>query len=130
MSLANYINIKSGLQDFFRPYSSTILPTQTSIEKITVTKFGGGMWIVWANLEIIASAQKLERDNVSVELGNIEREIMRMACTFKPGDIQDVDEMQYGGYERIYDNRDWSRTNWASKHFIRIRFYHSNDVIL
>jgi len=88
------------------------------------------MWIVWANLEIIASAQKLERDNIGAELGNVEREIMRMVCTFKPDDIIGIDEMQYGGYERIYDSADWSKTNWASKHFIRIRFYHSNDVVL
>jgi len=121
MSLANYLDIKAGLADFFRPYSSTILPTTTSIDKMTFYK---GMWNIQATLEILASAKRLDRDNVDVELGGIEREIMRVVCQYKPGDIAGIDEMQYGGYERIYDRGNWAKSNWSSKHSIRIRFIH------
>ena len=123
MSLANYINIKAGLQDFFRPYDAFILPTRTTLTRLTNYK---GMWNVWADLEIIISARKLERDNIGVELGNMEREVMKLVCQYKPEDIVGIKEMQYGGYERIYGGRqrDWAKSNWASKTFIRIRFYH------
>ena len=127
MSLANYLNIKAGLQDFFRPYSTTILPTKTTLTRLTNYK---GTWNVWADLEIIVSARRLERDNISLELGNVEREIMKLVCQYKPNDIEGIEEMQYGGYQRIYGGnmREWAKSNWASKTFIRIRFYHNaND---
>ena len=126
MSLANYINIKAGLQDYFRPYDATILPTQTSIITKTMYK---GMWEVWAQLEIIISARRLERDNIDTELGNMEREVQKLVCQYKPNDITGILEMQYGGYERIYGSRpsEWAKSNWASKTFIRIRFYHNSS---
>ena len=126
MSLANYLNIKAGLQDFFRPYSTTILPTKTTLTRLTNYK---GMWNVWADLEIVVSARRLERDNISLELGNVEREIMKLVCQYKPDDIDGIKEMQYGGYERIYGGtmKEWAKSNWASRTFIRIRFYHNNS---
>ena len=124
MSLANYINIKAGIQNFFRPYDATILPTKTTLTRLTAYK---GMWNVWADLEIIISARRLERDNVDTELGNVEREVMKLVCQYKPDDITGILEMQYGGYQRIYSSRQsqWAKSNWASKTFIRIRFYHN-----
>jgi len=124
MSLANYINIKAGLMDYFRPYDATILPTQTSITVKTMYK---GMWEVWANLEIMISARRLERDNIDAELGNMEREVMKLVCQYKPNDIVGILEMQYGGYQRIYTPGNWAKSNWSSKTFIRIRFYHNSS---
>ncbi len=126
MSLANYINIKAGLQDFFRPYDATILPTKTTLTPLTAYK---GTWNVWAELEIIISARRLERDNIDTELGNMEREVQRLVCQYKPNDIVGIEEMQYGGLMRIYGSRpsEWAKSNWASKTFIRIRFYHNSS---
>jgi len=126
MSLANYINIKAGIQNFFRPYDATILPTKTHITQITNYK---GMWNVWADLEIIISARRLERDNIDAELGNMEREVQKLVCQYKPEDIAGILEMQYGGYQRIYGSRpsEWAKSNWMSKTFIRIRFYHNSS---
>jgi hypothetical protein len=126
MSLANYINIKAGLMDYFRPYDATILPTKTTITRLTNYK---GMWNVFADLEIMISARRLERDNVGLELGNVEREVMKLVCQYKPEDIVGIKEMQYGGYERIYTPGNWAKSNWLSKTFIRIRFYHTGDIL-
>jgi len=126
MSLANYINIKAGIQNFFRPYDATVLPTKTHLTRLTAYK---GMWNVWADLEIIISARRLERDNISLELGNVEREVMKLVCQYKPEDIVGILEMQYGGYQRIYDRKNWAKSNWASKTFIRIRFYHNSEIV-
>ena len=121
----SFMNIKSGLRDFFRPYSAAILPTRTTILRMTNYK---GMWNVWAEYEIYISSRRLERDNIDLQLGNIEREIMKEMCQYKPGAIIGIEEIQYGGYERIYDSKNWSKSNWTSKTFIRCRFFHNaND---
>jgi len=119
----SFMNIKSGLRDFFRPYSAVILPTRTTITRMTNYK---GMWNVWAEYEIIISSRRLERDNIELELGNIEREIMKEMCQYKPEQIPGILEIQYGGYQRIYGmGNNWSKSNWVSKTFIRCRFYHN-----
>jgi|SRR6476659_2591100 len=120
----SFFNIRAGLRDFFRPYSAVILPTRTTVTRLTNYK---GMWNVWAEYEIYVSSRRLERDNVDLQLGNIEREIMKEMCQYKPGQIEGIEEIQYGGYERIYDSQNWAKSNWSSKTFIRCRFYHNNS---
>jgi len=120
----SFFNIRAGLRDFFRPYSAVILPTRTTVTRLTNYK---GMWNVWAEYEIYISSRRLERDNVDLQLGNIEREIMKEMCQYKPGQIEGIEEIQYGGYERIYDSQNWAKSNWSSKTFIRCRFYHNNS---
>ena len=120
----SFFNIKSGLRDFFRPYSAVILPTRTTMTRLTNYK---GMWNVWIEYEIYISSRRLERDNVDLQLGNVEREIMKEMCQYKPGEIEGIEEIQYGGYQRIYDSKNWAKSNWSSKTFIRCRFYHNNS---
>ena len=119
----SFFAIKSGLQDFFRPYSAVILPTRTTLTRLTPYK---GMWLVWAEYEIIISSKRLERDQVDLQLGNVEREIMKEMCQYKPNEIEGIEEIQYGGYERIYDSQNWAKANWASKTFIKCKFYHTS----
>ena len=121
----SFMSIRSGLRDFFRPYSAVILPTRTTVTRLTHYK---GLWNVWTEYEIYISSRRLERDNVDLQLGNIEREIMKEMCQYKPGEIEGIDEIQYGGYERIYDSKNWAKSNWMSKTFIRCRFYHTAGV--
>ena len=116
-------DIKSGLADFFRPYSAVILPTNSNFTRHTTYK---GMWEVWAEYDIFISAKRLERDNVDLQLGNVEREIMREICQYKPNDIEGILEMQYGGMERIYQSENWAKANWASRTFIRVRYIHTS----
>jgi len=118
----SFMSIKAGIRDFFKPYSAVILPTRSTVTRLTNYK---GLWNVWVEYEIYISSKRLARDNVDLQLGNVEREIMKEMCQYKPGDIEHVAEIQYGGYERIYDNKDWSKSNWMSKTFIRCRFYNN-----
>lgn len=122
----SFFSIKAGLTDFFRPYSAVILPTRSTLTRLTNYK---GMWNDWQEYEIIISARRLERDNVDLQLGNVEREIMRQMCQYKPDEIEGVKEIQYGGYERIYDSANWAKSNWASKTFIRCRSYHPTEPV-
>ena len=102
MSFAN-LQIRTGFADFFQPYSATILPISTSIDKHSLTK---GYWILNGNYEILISTKRLARDNVDIQLGNVEREIMRIVCSYVPDQIIGIEDMFYRGHERIYGLND------------------------
>lgn len=120
MALANFIDIKAGLQDFFRSYQATILPVDASIEQNNM----GKIWQYLANYEIIIYTKRLARDNVDAQLGNVEREIMRIICMYHPQDIPGVEDMFYRGHERIYGIGDnYAKSNWATRVVITIRYH-------
>ena len=127
MSLAN-LPIRAGFANFFQPYSATILPTSTSIEQKSLTKFAGGYWILQSNYEIIVSAKRLARDNVDIQLGNIEREIQRIVCLYTPEQIVGIEDMIYRGQERIYGLEiDWAKSNWATRIIITVIYHVVNE---
>ena len=124
MSLAN-LPIRAGFANFFQAYSATILPISTSIEKISRTK---GYWILLGNYEILISAKRLARDNVDVQLGNIEREIQRIVCLYTPEHIIGIEDMIYRGQERIYGlESDWAKSNWATRIIITVKYHVVNE---
>ena len=52
------------------------------------------------------------------------KEIMlqKIICQYKPQDIVGIDEMYYMGQERLYGiNDNWSKSNWATRIFLKIR---------
>jgi len=128
MSLSQILQIRVGLQNFFQPYSATILPTRTSIEKQSLQKHAGGYWLYEAQFEIIISAKRLARDNVDAQLGNVEREIQRIVCLYTPNDIDGVDDIFYRGQERVYGiGESWATSNWATRIIIAVRYHSVNE---
>jgi len=111
--------IKTGLSDFFVPFQASILPTSTTIEP----KQQGAYWDYQASFDIIVQAKNLSRDNVDLQLGNIEREIMRLACMYN-GQIAGVEAIYYRGQERIYGIDDnYAKSNWATRIVITVRYH-------
>jgi hypothetical protein len=128
MSLSNSLPIRSGFANFFQPYSATILPTTTSIEQSSLTKFAGGYWILYTNYEVIVSAKRLQRDNVDVQLGNIEREIMKIVCLYTPDQIIGIEDMTYLGQERLYGIGDsFAKSDWATRIIISVKYHVTNE---
>jgi len=122
MSFAN-LQIREGFANFFQPYSATILPMSTSIEKKgdALTK---AYWICNTDYEIKLSAQRLARDNADVQLGNTEREIMRIVCCYTPNQIIGIEDMFYRGEERIYGVGDnYAKSNWESRIIITVKYH-------
>lgn len=119
--MAQYFEIKAGLQDFFRPYKATILPVEASIEQKSMEKL---YWQYDFNFEIIVSTKRLARDNADAQLGNVEREIMRLICQYEQGQIRGVDEMFYRGQERIYGiDSNYAKSTWATRIVITARYH-------
>jgi hypothetical protein len=122
------LGIRAGFQNFFQAYSATILPIRTSIEQISTFKFGGGYWILNTQYEIIISAKRLARDNVDVQLGNVEREIQRIVCLYKQNQIVGIDDMTYMGQERIYGiDSNYAKSNWATRIIISVQYKVTNE---
>jgi hypothetical protein len=127
MSLAN-LPIRAGFANFFQAYSAAILPTTTTIEQQSLTKFGGGYWVLQGNYEITVSAKRLARDNVDVQLGNIEREIQRIVCLYTPDQIVGIEDMIYRGQERIYGlEGNYAKSNWESRVTITVIYHVVNE---
>jgi hypothetical protein len=127
MSFGN-LQIRTGFADFFQPYSATILPTRTSIEQKSITKFAGGYWIVNTEYEILISAKRLSRDNIDLQLGNVEREIQRMLCMYVPNQLVGIDDMKYIGHERIYGrDNNYAKSNWETKIIISLKYKIVNE---
>lgn len=121
LALANFIDIKAGLQDYFRAYQATILPVDASIERQSMEN---AFWQYLANYEIIIYTKRLARDNLDVQLGNVEREIMRIVCMYSYDTIPGVEDMFYRGHERIYGIGDnYAKSNWATRILITIRYH-------
>ena len=128
MTVSDFLQIRAGLTNYFSAYSAAIMPTVTSIEQQSLTKFGGGAWQFLEDYDIIVSAKRLARDNVDLELGNVERELQRIICNYKQDDIPGVDAMFYLGDERIYDIDNYAKSNWMARIMIRIRYMMVNEA--
>lgn len=127
MSLGS-LDIRTGFADFFRPYSVTTLPIRTSIQQISTQKFVQGYWIVNTEYEIHLYTKRLQRDNVNVQLGNMEREIQRMVCLYTQNQIVGIDDMRYLGQERIYGAGDnYAKSNWESRIIITVQYKITNE---
>jgi hypothetical protein len=127
MSLGN-IGIRGGFNDFFQAYSAVVYPVRTSIEQISTFKFGGGYWVLNTEYHIVVSAKRLARDNVDLQLGNIEREIQRICCLYIQDQILGIDDMKYIGHERIYGADDnYAKSNWETRIIITVQYKVVNE---
>ena len=125
--ISDFLQIRTGLTNYFNAYSAVILPTNTTIEQQSLTKFAGGAWQFLEDYDIIISTQRLKRDNKDAQLGNVERELQRVICNYKQDDIPGVDAMFYVGQERIYAFDNYAKSMWQSRILIRIRYMMVNE---
>jgi hypothetical protein len=126
MSLSNSLPIRAGFANFFQPYSATVIPTTTSIEQSSLTKFAGGYWILNTVYEIKVSAKRLATKGA--QLGNMEREIMKIVCLYVPDQILGIEDMTYLGQERIYGiNDSFAKSEWETRIMISVKYHVVNE---
>jgi len=118
-SIADYLDAKMGLQDYFRPLSVTVLPTRASIPSDLLTAYGYDLSSIYAGYDVIIFAKRLD----VIDLGAAEREVQRLACMYRSGDIAGIEDLLYVGQERIYGvNNTYNKSSWASRIVIFARF--------
>jgi len=119
--------IKQGFPDDRRPYQIGIIDRQTIPVQMTINKFGTGMFEDQSNIEINIVVQRLKRDNIDPQLGNMEREVTRLISQYKQNDIVGIDKLYIKSMERIYEyNDDYSKSRWRTRIIVGVQLFHYN----
>jgi hypothetical protein len=96
-------------------------------KKITPNKFGGGTWVFSTIIEITVVVRNHKENVIPPQLGNIEREIMKQVCQYRPDDIPGIDRLIYLYSDRIYDNNNgYATTIWISKIYLEAQYVKVN----
>ena len=122
-----HFKIRVGFFDFSVPYEIVALQADTRPEQWG----NAGRWVYASTGIIIAiRMERISRDKVDPQLGNMEREIIRIAGQYRPGEIPGIKKIMWDGGERIYNaDDDYAASDWRS--LVRVRVYYEKvDVSL
>ena len=122
-----HFHFKVGFFDFSKPYEIAALEQDTRIESWSN---GGRSAYVSTGLEIGIRMKRLDRAGTEIDpqLGNMEREIIRIAGQYRNGDITGIKVMMWDGGGRVYTGTDtYAKSDWRS--VVRIRVYYEKRDI-
>lgn len=145
---ANDIEFRPGF-DRGRP-SFQVLCIQTDTEIVGRKDISQRSWEMLTKLEITVITNVLnDLDNVRPELGYMEREVQRILNQYQFGDITGINEMEFTGQTRVYDDiiaggsgsnqvrgargstsrsvsANWTQSKWRTRIFGQVRYYKDN----
>ena len=117
----SFLGYRVGFPDHSKPYEITVLQRNTTIEPIEVGIGTGAYYRSTTTMEINIFCKRLTRDNIDPQLGNMEREVMRLICGFNKGDIVNVSELILEKIERIYNARDtYAKAEWRTMVTVKV----------
>jgi len=120
--LTDFLGYRIGFPDHSKPYEITCLERETTIGRLTFHQ-PAAVYEFTTRWEINIFTKRLSRDNVDPQLGNMEREVQRIICQFKSGDIPGVRDLIYQGQERIYTSNDnWASSEWRSRVSVLMKY--------
>jgi len=121
----DHFSIHVGFYDYFRPYEITALTTDTRVEEWLN---GGRASYQSTGLEISIRMKRINRNKVDPQLGNMEREIIRIAGQYRHDDILGIKNILYDGGGRVYQaTDDYSKSDWRC--VVRVRVYYEKRDI-
>ena len=104
------VQFRPGFPDYVKPFQVLCLQTSTRV----ADRNDPHSWHFFTQLEIrIIRAFEFQRDNVAVELGNMEREVERIINTYTTNAIPGISDIIYLSRQRDYGNL--SRTTATAK---------------
>jgi hypothetical protein len=116
-----HLSFNSGFFPFFRPYEISCIELDT--QPPTWTN-GGRDAYTSTGIAIGIRMERLDRNKTDPQLGNMEREIIRIAGQYRPDDIPAIKMMLWDGGSRIYDARDqWMESDWRT--LVKYRIYYN-----
>jgi len=117
----SFLGYRVGFPDHSKPYEITALQRNTDIKQMQGPAGMGAYFEANTMIEINIFCKRINRDNVDPQLGNMEREVMRLICGFNKGDIAGVSDMVLERMERIYNANDtYSKTEWRTRALVRV----------
>jgi hypothetical protein len=131
------LRFKAGMPDGLKPYEINALQTDTKV----ADKNDPHSWHFFTSVEIRVTAERIARDNIDPELGNIEREIQRIVNQYPANDIAGISDLIFMGMSRDYFGisgtgtsiRQATRTTalssrWSSTTSILVSYYKTNTL--
>ncbi len=107
-----HFKIKVGFFDFFLPYEIGIIQSDTA--QPTYSNSGRRAY-TGTGLQIGIRMQRIARDKVDPQLGNMEREIIRIIMQYRNQEIPGIKSMVWDGGRRVYDANDsWAESDWRA----------------
>ena len=117
----SFLGYRVGFPDHSKPYEITVLQRDTVIKQIQNSAGMGLYYEANTYIEISIFCKRITPDNVDPQLGNMEREVVRLVCGFNKGDIPGVSDMVLERMERIYNANDtYAKTEWRTRVTVRI----------
>lgn len=120
------IEFRSGLPSEFKPYAVLFLTRETRL----IDAPGPRTMHYQTIVDVTTIAKRLSRDNVDAQLGNMEREIQRICMQYSSFQIAGIMNLQYLGFQRIYDNTDtWAKSRWVSVHQVAMSYVKTGEAL-
>jgi hypothetical protein len=131
------LRFKAGMPDGLKPYEINALQTDTKV----ADKNDPQSWHFFTSVEIRVTAERIARDNIDPELGNMEREIQRIVNQYPQNDITGINDLIFMGMSRDYFGssgttgtiRQSRRTTalssrWSSVTSVLVSYYKTNTL--
>ena len=95
------VQFRPGFPDYSKPFEVLALQTSTTVRD----RNDAYSWHMFTQIEVrIVRAYEIQRDNVSPELGNMEREVERIINEYNIDDINGIHDIIFMGRQRDYGN--------------------------
>lgn len=116
-----HFSFNVGFFPFFKPYEICCISTDTVPPRFTN---GGRDCYTSTGIEVGIRMERLDRNKTDPQLGNMEREIIRIAGQYRPDNIPGIKMMLWDGGNRIYGGKDqWAESDWRS--LVKYRIYYN-----
>jgi len=119
------LNIKVGFFSYDKEFEIAVLETDWRVEQ---WGNAGRQSYRSTGIQISMRMRRIDVDKVDPQLGNMEREIDRIASQYQNYGIPGIKEMQPESGERVYEATDnWASSDWRSVYRLRL-YYEKQDL--
>lgn len=129
------LRFKAGMPDGLKPYEINALQLETRVSD----KNDPQSWHFFTDVEIRITAERIARDNIDPELGNMEREVQRIINQYPDQDIPGISDLIFNRMLRDYIGNTRSATGrrtvttalsskWSSVTTVSLSYYKTNTV--
>ena len=94
----------------------------TQTVKITPNKFATGMWEFITLVETTIVVWNDPDNRIPPQLGNMEREVIRLVAEYQRDDIPGIDDIIILYMDRIYDFQGYMINRWISKIYLQAQY--------
>jgi len=120
------IEFRTGLPSEFKPYAVLFLQKNTEL----IDAPGPRTFQYQTIIDVTTIAKRLARDNIDTQLGNMEREIMRICMQYTTFQIAGIMNLRYIRGERIYETNDtFAKSRWMSVHQIGMVYVKTGEAL-